>query len=163
MQETETRRDGETEWNPRARERKAVVFHVRDTVDEGRSMATVKRYQDLIAWQKGMALCKLAYQVCARLPDTERFGLTSQIKRASISVPANIAEGFGRESRPDLIRFLRVARGSLFELGTLLTLAEELGYLHEAAPVPDLLAETDRVLQALIRSLEPLNRPQEVT
>ena len=117
---------------------------------------TVKTFRDLIAWQKAMELTKQVYWATTRMPDSEKFGLTAQMRRAAISIPSNIAEGHGRESRLDYIRFLRVARGSLMELQTQLILVEELNLLPVPAELNVLQAETDRVLQGLIRSLESL-------
>jgi four helix bundle protein len=78
----------------------------------------VKTFRDLVAWQKGMELAKAVYQETKKMPETERFGLTNQMRRSAVSIASNIAEGFGRQSRPDLLKFLRVARGSLNELAT---------------------------------------------
>ncbi|HEX2836584.1 MAG TPA: four helix bundle protein [Phycisphaerales bacterium] len=117
-------------------------------------MASVKRVEDLIAWQKDIALCKLVYKASARFPDAEKFGLQSQIRRAAVSVPSNIAEGFGRQSTNDLIRFLKMARGSLFEVRTQFVIAVELAFISSGDVPTDLIDETDRVLQGLIRSLE---------
>jgi len=117
-------------------------------------LAGVKRYEDLVAWQRAMALVKPVYQSTLRLPPDERFGLMAQMRRAAISIPSNIAEGFGRESTTDMVRFLRMARGSLFELRTQYPAAVDLGFL-DATDVPsDGLDECDRVVQGLIRSLE---------
>jgi four helix bundle protein len=116
----------------------------------------VKTFRDLIAWQKAMELARQVYRETANMPDSERFGLTIQMRRAAVSVPSNIAEGHGRESRTDYIRFLKMARGSLMELQTQLILAEELGFIRISATLRELEAETDRVLQALIRGLEKL-------
>jgi four helix bundle protein len=116
----------------------------------------VRTFRDLIAWQKAMELAKLVYRATQDMPPDERFGLTAQMRRAAVSVPSNIAEGHGRETRPDYLRFLRVARGSLMELQTQLTLAEELGFMNIAPPAIELVREVDRVLQGLIRSLEQL-------
>jgi S23 ribosomal protein. len=118
-------------------------------------VAGVRRFQDLVAWQRAMGVAKDTYAATARLPDAERFGLTAQMRRSAVSVPSNIAEGFGRESTPDLLRFLRVARGSLFELQTQFLLAVDLGFLGAGSVPTDAMAEYDRVLQGLIRSLEP--------
>ena len=118
----------------------------------------VKTFRDLIAWQKAMVLAKEVYQLTKELPDTERFGLVVQMRRAAVSIPSNIAEGHGRESRTDYLRFLRIARGSLMELQTQLILTSEMNLAHPPEPLQDLLAETDRVLQGLIRSLETLNK-----
>ena len=120
-------------------------------------MGGVRRYQDLIAWQRGMALAKQTYSATNSLPDSERFGLTSQMRRSAVSVPSNIAEGFGRESTTDLLRFLRMSRGSLFELQTQFRLAADLEFMDPDHVPSDLLDECDRVIQGLIRSLE--NRP----
>ena len=117
-------------------------------------MAGVKRVEDLIAWQRAMTLAKAAYQASARFPDSERFGLQSQVRRAAVSIPSTIAEGFGRETTNDLIRFLRIARVSLFEVRTQFTLAVELGFLTLGDSPSGFINETDRVLQALIRSLD---------
>jgi four helix bundle protein len=114
----------------------------------------VKRFQDLIAWQRAMSLVKETYTATSFLPDTERFGLSSQMRRCAISIPSNVAEGFGRESTTDLLRFLRTARGSLFELQTQFLVAADLQYLHPDQVPSALLDECDRVLQGLIRSLE---------
>ena len=116
-------------------------------------MASVRRFQDLVAWQKSMELCGSVYELSSFLPDTERYGITSQLRRAAVSIPANIAEGYGRETTADLLRFLRTSRGSLFLLQTLLQLCVNLRFVPESAPPWELLAETDRVLQGLIRSL----------
>ncbi|MFG0276298.1 MAG: four helix bundle protein [Phycisphaerales bacterium] len=101
-----------------------------------------------------MELAQAVYRATDAMPREERFGLTMQMRRAAVSIPSNIAEGFGRESRADLLKFLRIARGSLNELRTQAELASSLEKLRgESIPI-DLVEETDRVLQALIRSLE---------
>lgn len=119
---------------------------------------TVKIFRDLIAWQKAMALAKEVYRATTLIPDSEKFGLTAQMRRAAVSIPSNIAEGHGRESRTDYIRFLRMARGSLMELQTQLILVEEVNLLQIPPELSALQAETDRVLQGLIRSLENLQK-----
>jgi four helix bundle protein len=116
----------------------------------------VKTFRDLIAWQKAMELAKQIYWVTVHLPDSEKFGLTTQMRRAAVSIPSNIAEGHGRQSRTEYIRFLKIARGSLMELQTQLILVEELSFLQVPPELGALQAETDRVLQGLIRSLENL-------
>jgi len=113
----------------------------------------IKTFRDLVAWQKAMQLAKEVYKATSMMPDSEKFGLTSQMRRASVSIPSNIAEGYGRESLTDYLRFLKTARGSLMELQTQLILAEDLGFLRITPILNDLAAETDRVLQGLIRSL----------
>ena len=118
----------------------------------------VKTFRDLIAWQKAMVLAKGIYRTTDAMPDGERFGMTAQMRRAAVSIPSNIAEGYGRGTRTDYIRFLRIARGSLMELQTQMILARELNLIQIPAQLEDLQAETDRVLQALIRSLERLQK-----
>ena len=82
-------------------------------------------YQTLEVWKKGMALVKDIYQFTKILPKEEMFGLTSQLKRAAVSVPANIAEGMGRQHKKDCIHFMHIARGSLYELETLLLICQD--------------------------------------
>jgi four helix bundle protein len=103
-----------------------------------------------------MTLAEMSYRFSAQLPNDEKYGLTSQIRRAAVSVPANIAEGHGRESTGSFIQFLRVSQGSLKELETHFLLAERLGLANSGEAGP-LLAECDeigRMLRAMIRSLQ---------
>ena len=90
----------------------------------------VKCYEELVARQKAMLLAKMVYGLQKQLPKEETFGLGDQIRRAAVSIPSNIAEGFGRESPNEFKRFLSIARGSLYEMKTQLRLAESLGYLR---------------------------------
>ena len=83
----------------------------------------------------------------------ERFGLTQQIRRAAVSVPSNIAEGWGRGTTTDYLRFLSIARGSLYEMQTQTWMAGDLGYLQESNDIQERLNEVARLLNALIRSL----------
>jgi four helix bundle protein len=92
----------------------------------------VKTHEDLVAWQKAMGLARAAYAATKTFPKEEVFGLTSQMRRAAVSVPANIAEGAARGTTKEFLQFLMIARGSLAELGTLVTLANDLGYLDRA-------------------------------
>lgn len=117
-------------------------------------MGQIRSFRDLIAWQRGMKLARLVYIETRRLPREERFGLTSQMRRAAVSAPANIAEGYGRERLADYLKHLRIARGSLFELGTHLDLAREVGLLTPSEELLSILGETERVLQGLIQSLQ---------
>lgn len=91
----------------------------------------MKDYKELEVWQKAVSHATQLYEITRAFPDTERFGLTSQIRRAATSVPANIAEGWGRGSTREYIQFLHVARGSLLELETHLIIAKKLGYLSD--------------------------------
>jgi four helix bundle protein len=117
-------------------------------------MTEIKTFRDLVAWQKAMQLAQELYRATTTMPDTERFGLTSQMRRSAVSVPSNIAEGYARQSTDEYIRFLRIARGSLAELSTQVELAASLKFINPPITLSELLAETDRVLQGLIRSLE---------
>lgn len=91
----------------------------------------MRKHYELRVWQDGIALVKAVYQLSSRLPNEERFGLISQMRRASVSVPANIAEGAARSSKKEFAHFLIIARGSLSELDTLLILCIELAYLSK--------------------------------
>ena len=86
---------------------------------------SVKSYRDLFIWQKGMAIVDEVYKITKTFPKEEIFGLTSQIKRSSVSIPCNIAEGWGRDSGQSYRHFLRIARGSLFELETQLEISKK--------------------------------------
>jgi four helix bundle protein len=101
-----------------------------------------------------MALSKALYLATRQMPSSEQFGLTSQMRRAAVSVPSNIAEGYALESRKAYLKHLRISRGSLAELSTQWELAIDLEMLRPNQKVTDLLAETDRVLQGLIRALQ---------
>ena len=90
-----------------------------------------RRYKDLIAWQRSHELTLAVYRQTQRFPTEERYGLTSQFRRAAYSVPANISEGSGRETNRDYLRFLVIALGSLKETEYFLLLARDLGYLAE--------------------------------
>jgi len=109
----------------------------------------------LRVWQTGMQIGEFAYQLSRTFPKEELFGFTSQVRRASVSVPANIAEGYGRQSRGEYMQFLRVAQGSLKELETHLMLAARVVISTDEAIEPLLtLCDTEgRMLQALIKSL----------
>ncbi|HOX08271.1 MAG TPA: four helix bundle protein [Planctomycetota bacterium] len=113
-------------------------------------------YRDLEAWQKAMDLAEAVYSVCRKLPEQERFGLASQLQRAAVSIPSNIAEGQGRKHRKDFCRFLLIARGSLMELETQLLLSERLKYASKAElqPVWDLSQQVGRLLGGLVRAME---------
>ncbi len=116
-------------------------------------MATIRTHRDLIAWQRGISLSKAIYLATRRMPVSEQFGLTSQMRRAVVSVPSNIAEGYALESRLAYLRHLRIARGSLAELSTQWELAVDLELLGPNPQVVALLEETDRILQGLIRGV----------
>lgn len=117
----------------------------------------IRSFRDLHAWQKAFELGAAVYERTRSFPSDERFGLTIQARRSAIPVASNIAEGHGRGSRSDYLRFLRIARGSLFELDTQLRFAARFGYLAGDG-LEALAVQVDtcgRVLAGLIRSLEP--------
>src|SRR5687768_9928352 len=89
-------------------------------------------YKTLEAWRKSMQLVKEVYEFAGCFPKEEVFGLTSQLKRAIVSVPANIAEGAGRQYKKDTLQFLHIARGSLYEVETLLSIAALVGIVDES-------------------------------
>jgi four helix bundle protein len=117
---------------------------------------TVSSYRDLRVWQKAMDLVVASYELTKQFPPNELYGLVGQIRKAAVSIPANIAEGHGREHLGDYLHHLSIANGSLMELETHFLLAGRLGYLDEK-PIDDLLAQTaevGRMLAGLIRSLK---------
>ena len=116
----------------------------------------LKHYQQLIAWQKAIALVTEVYSATKSFPRDEIYGLTSQIRRAAVSVPSNIAEGQGRATRGEFVQFLGYARGSLCEVETQIVIAANLHYI--APDIRDMLSdritELGRILNGLIASLE---------
>jgi four helix bundle protein len=116
----------------------------------------IRSYKDLDVWQVAMDVAAACYRLTAAFPDDERYGLTAQIRRAAVSIPANIAEGYGRDSTGAYVQFLRVAQGSQKELETLLLLAQRV-QIGGSDDLATLLAETERVsrmLRNLVRSLQ---------
>jgi four helix bundle protein len=116
----------------------------------------IKSYRDLLVWQKSMDLVAESYMLSARLPKTETYGLASQIQRAAVSIPANIAEGHGREHLGDYVHHLSVANGSLMELETHLLLCARLSYIppNEVEGLLERTGEVSRMLSGLTRSLK---------
>jgi four helix bundle protein len=116
----------------------------------------IRSCRDLNVWQFGMDLAELAYRITRRSPRDEIYGMTSQIRRAAASVPANIAEGHGRNSRGEYIQFLRVAQGSLKELETHILLARRIGFATErdVSLLLERAETTGKMLRSLIRSLQ---------
>jgi four helix bundle protein len=113
-------------------------------------------YKDLIAWQKSIKLVTTIYSVTKSFPAEEKFGIISQLNRAAVSVPSNIAEGWGRESSKSYLQFLRTSRGSLMELETLLLISKNLNYISESTHKDTIaqLEETGKILQGLIKSVQ---------
>ena len=114
-------------------------------------MARIESHRDLIVWQKGMDLAVLVYRLTKRFPPNETYRLVAQATRAAASVPANIAEGHARSSRRDFANFIAIAKGSLMEAETFVTLGGRLGYVtgEEVAPVLSLITEISKMLTAL--------------
>jgi four helix bundle protein len=96
-------------------------------------MSEIKSFEDLDVWQKGKVLTLKIYEIASHFPKDEVFGISSQVKRAALSVPANIAEGFGRFHYLDKAKFYLNARGSLYELKSHLLVAKELGFIKDGA------------------------------
>jgi four helix bundle protein len=116
----------------------------------------ITNFKDLNVWQRAMALTKLTYHHTKHFPSDERYGLVSQMQRAAVSIPSNIAEGFNRHSTKEYKQFLSVALGSAGELETQYLLAESLGYL-DVSKLPEIVEELDavsRMLRALIAKLD---------
>ena len=120
---------------------------------EGPSGRRLEKFEDLLVWQRAHDLTLAVYRMTARFPGEERFGLVPQMRRAAVSVPANIAEGFKRRSRPDKVRFYNISQGSLEELRYHLLLSRDLGYVSDVRPVTADLDEVGRMLHGLIASV----------
>ena len=115
----------------------------------------LKAYNDLIAWQKAMVVVKEIYSVSKNFPKEEIYGLTSQLRRAAVSIPSNIAEGQGRGSKNEFIHFLGNAKGSLFEVQTQVHIAKELSYIDQkqAKHLIETSDEVGRIINGLLNSL----------
>ena len=119
----------------------------------------VQKYEDLIVWQKAMDLVAEIYNIAKLLPAEEMYGLSSQMKRAAISIPSNIAEGQERRTTKDFLRFLYMAKGSKGELETLLSLCVRLEYLSSSntETAQNLLVEVGKMLNSLIQKLATIH------
>ena len=115
----------------------------------------VQHYQQLIAWQKAIDLVAAIYEATARFPKEELYGLTSQMRRAAVSIPSNIAEGQGRASRGEFQHFLGIAKGSLFELETQVVIAVRLHVMHDpdGQSLQYRISEVGRIVNGLVASL----------
>ncbi len=118
-----------------------------------------RKHQDLMAWQQAMELARVVYRQTSAFPKHELFGLVSQMRRAAVSVPANIAEGAGRTSKKEFLQFLSISRGSLNELDTYILLSKDLGYLKDAADIEALTQRVFGLLGGLISSERKLVAP----
>jgi four helix bundle protein len=118
-------------------------------------MTEIKSYRDLIVWQKAMQLVTDIYKATKLFPVEEMYTLTSQLRRCAISIPSNIAEGYGRNSTGDYKRFLQIAAGSIFELQTQLEIARNLNYLSNEVfdKLFNVAKEIELMLIALIKKL----------
>ena len=120
------------------------------------SKKKIESFQDLVVWQKSMDLVTESYLLVQRLPQNEQYGLASQMRRAAVSIPANIAEGFGRWHSKEFVHFLLIANGSLKELETHLLIGKRLGFFSapELARPVGLVEEIGRMFAALRKKLE---------
>lgn len=118
--------------------------------------APVRSFRDLVAWQNAYRLGLTIYGITRNFPADERFGLVQQMRRCAVSVSSNIAEGYGRAGRSDYSRFLKIARGSVYEVDTQLMFSKDLGYLsdHEYIETKAVLDDCERVLAGLIRAID---------
>jgi four helix bundle protein len=121
----------------------------------------LKNYKELKVWQKAYQLCLALYKMTKDFPTKEKYGLSSQMRRAAISIPSNIAEGYGRKTIPDYVRCLYIAYGSTCELETQTLLSGDLKYLNEddQNSLLERIKEVERMLMALIKALETKNNP----
>ncbi len=128
---------------------------IRGMTDD-RKRAVIRGFKDLEVWQVAMRLVRECYVLTRAFPDTERFGLTNQLRRASVSIPSNIAEGHGRGSPKSFLQYLWIANGSLAEVETQVLLSIDLEFIgeNEALSVIDLTQQVGRMLTGLRRSIE---------
>jgi four helix bundle protein len=114
-------------------------------------------FRNLTVWQRAIKLTLAIYKLTSSFPDSERFGLTNQLRRASVSVASNIAEGYGRATRGEYVQFLGNARGSISEVETQLVIAKALGFgsMPSLIKAEGLCNEVGRMLRALMKSLRP--------
>lgn len=117
----------------------------------------MKSYKELVVWQKSYQLCILVYKITRSFPKEELYGLISQIRRASIAIPSNIAEGYCRSHRLEYLQFLKIAFASGAELETQLLIARDIGYLStkDYQDLNNLLEEVMKMLNKLVSSLNP--------
>ena len=115
----------------------------------------VQHYRELVVWQKAMLLCREIYLLVNKLPKEELYSLSSQIRRAAVSIPSNIAEGQARNSTKEFIHFLSIARGSKAELQTQLLICVDVGYIseEEVKTVMNLTEEVGKMISSLIQKL----------
>lgn len=120
-------------------------------------MSEIRSYKDLLIWQKGIKIVSLVYQLVKSFPKEELFALTSQLKRASVSIPSNIAEGYGRNTDKTFSHFLNISRGSLFEIETQLLIANDLGFITSQTLYKEILIqieEESKMINAFSKTLK---------
>ena len=120
-------------------------------------MGMINSYKDLKVWNKAMDLTTMVYDALKAFPPKEEYGLSSQMRRSSVSIPSNIAEGYGRNSTFDYCRFLQIALGSAYELETQVELARRLDYIDgdTAKKLASQLTEVGRMLNSMINKIKP--------
>jgi four helix bundle protein len=116
----------------------------------------LKNYKELNVWQRAYRLCLEIYKITKVFPKVEQYNLTAQIRRSAVSIPSNIAEGYGRKTTPDYIRSLYISYGSICELETQIMIAGDLEYISReiTVKIQEDILEVERMLKALIKSLE---------
>lgn len=116
----------------------------------------IKTFRDLMVWRKSMSLVTEVYRASASFPSDERFGLTSQLRRCVVSIPSNIAEGFGRDTTNDYLRFLGIAKGSLYEAQTQIEIGRNLQFIEESrfGTLLEQAREIERMLTSMMRKLK---------
>ncbi len=119
----------------------------------------IKSYKELVVWQKAIELVKQTYLLTEKFPNAEVYGITSQMRRAAISIPSNIAEGYGRKSSKEYSQFYSIAYGSALELETQLIISKELklANTHDFAKISVLLEEVLKMLNSMISKMKELN------
>lgn len=120
-------------------------------------MSSISSYKDLLIWKKGIIIVVKVYQLTKAFPSEELYALTSQIKRASVSIPSNIAEGYGRNTDKSFSHFIDISRGSLCELETQLIIAKELGFIVNFElynEILELIIEESKMINAFSKSLK---------
>ena len=117
----------------------------------------IKTYKDLIVWQKSVELVVKVYDITRSFPDSEKFGIVNQMRRAAVSVPSNIAEGYGRGSKNDYLRFLKIACGSCNELETQIEISYQLEFIStvDYERLSEDITEINKILATIIRKLMP--------
>ena len=113
----------------------------------------INNHRDLLVWQRGLGFARSIYKATGALPDDEKYGLVSQMRRAAVSIPSNIAEGSGRTVGKEFARFLRISRGSLAELETQVVLSADLNSLDGSEEILREIRELEKMLNSLISSV----------